>query len=99
MDAASVELRHEDVPPTRARERASPEIHDAEELSRQQHVARAVHRNAPSGLIRRVAEALAPQVGAVGVELRHEDVQAARARERAASKVYDTGKTAGDHHI
>src|SRR6185503_7438559 len=93
--AGGVELRHEEVIVSRARQQPLAEVDDASKVASQKHVARPVHGNAEANLGARIAEALAPERVACGVELRHEEVIASRARQRSLAEVNRASKGSG----
>jgi len=99
MIAAGTELRDKDVIAARARKRTSAEVDGAKEESRDDHIPRGVDGDVVGVLRVAIAETLAPDVSAIGPELRDEDVVAARARKRASAKVDSTIENSRDDHV
>src|SRR5258708_7275023 len=76
------ELGEEDVLPARARQGLShAEVDRAPKVACHKQVPARIRSYADAVLVLRVAEPLGPQVGALVVELRDEDIQASCARE------------------
>ena len=99
MITVRIELRYKDVGTTCARESVTAEVYSAAEISRDHDVARTVHGDASSYLAARIAEALAPDVIAVRIELHHVDVRISCARKSIAAEIYGAGEATRDDDV
>ena len=99
MGTVRVELGDEDIPTGSTNEGAAAKIDRAAEIARDDNVAGAVCREALTKLYVSIAEALAPQVSASGVELGDEGVLVSCAREWPITEINRTFEVARDENV
>jgi len=99
VGAGGIELRDEYVEAACTDERSTSEVDGAFKVPRDDEVARFVHGESVAELLIRVAGAMAPDVIAVGVELRDIDVVPASTYQRTATEVHGALEGTGHEHV